>query len=270
MNRSMISASVTMGQLQHKLDTISHNIANVNTTGYKERDASFNELLNTAYQNQPYANQEEGRLTPNGIRQGYGAKVGKTDLNLAIGSILNTSRELDVAIKQENQYFQVENEDGLFYTRDGAFYLSPSPTNPNAMMLVNKNGDRVVGANGTINVPKGADEISIKENGDVVVMTPQGANTVGTLALVQMIRPQLLNAEGQNRFSLPNLDDLGVDEADVLQQAAPSLQSHALEMSNVNMQKAMVDMMTMQKAYQFNSRAISMADQMMGLVNNIR
>ncbi len=105
MNNAMIAASVTMGQLQRQLDTVSHNIANQNTSGYKSRGVQFSDLLYQQVNNQSKAAMEAGRLTPAGLRRGAGAKVSQTQLNLEQGPLQQTERELDFAITAENHFF---------------------------------------------------------------------------------------------------------------------------------------------------------------------
>src|SRR5699024_8576481 len=95
----------------------------------------------------------------------------------------------------------------------------------------------------------------------------------GTLEIVEAIRPRLLEATGQNYFRLADLEELGYDAADIIQIPAEQgnlLKSGALEQSNVDMAKEMTDMLTAQRSYQFNARTISMGDQMMELVNQLR
>ena len=82
----MITATNTLGQLQKNLDVISSNMANVGTTGYKRKTATFTDLLVQQFNNQPSAENEIGRLTPNGIRQGNGAKLGQ------IQAVIDTRR----------------------------------------------------------------------------------------------------------------------------------------------------------------------------------
>ena len=108
MNTSMITASVTMGQLQQKLDTISNNIANSNTTGYKRRESTFSDLLVQQVNNGPNARDEIGRLTPYGLRVGSGARVAQTSLVLMQGPLQTTDRELDFALTEKDQFFRIE------------------------------------------------------------------------------------------------------------------------------------------------------------------
>ena len=279
MNTSMIAASVTMGQLQKKLDTISHNLANVNTQGFKRREASFSDLLFQQVNNQTMPVHEVGRLTPNGIRVGAGAKVAQTALRIEQGSIQQTERSLDVAIDGRGHFFQVLTEEGgqlvTRYTRDGAFYLSQNQNNPDVLNLVTSNGSFVVGTNGPITIPANYSEIQIGKNGTISVTMQNGAvQQLGALELVNVARPQMLEQVGDNQFALrDNVVDLGYVPADivlVLPQQNVSVQQGALEMSNVDMSREMSEMLLAQRSYQFNSRSITMADQMMGLVNGIR
>ncbi len=272
-------SSVTMGQLQKKLDTISHNLANVNTQGYKRREATFSDLLFQQVNNQSSDRYEEGRLTPNGIRVGSGAKIGQTALRIEQGSLQSTDRPLDVAITQKGHFFQIGvNVDGALetrYTRDGAFYFSPVPGNEALLNLVTQDGDYVLGQGGPITIPANHSEIQISNRGTITARFEDGTTEqVGQLELVNVERPQMLVQMGQNNFGLPgNLAELGYVAADILgviPNGQVSVEQNMLEMSNVNLQKEMNDLMLAQRSYQFNSRSISMADQMMGLVNGIR
>src|SRR5690625_3361915 len=123
----MIQAAVTMNQLQNKLDVISNNLANSKTTGYKSRQANFASLLFQQMDNMTDPANAEGRLTPDGIRIGAGAKLGSVSSNLSTGAISETDRVLDTALLADNHLFQIQvTENGATetqYTRDGAFYL---------------------------------------------------------------------------------------------------------------------------------------------------
>jgi flagellar basal-body rod protein FlgG len=275
MNRSMISASVTMGQLQKQLDTISNNLSNVDTNGFKRRDVRFSDLLTQQMNNQPNERLEEGRRTPNGIRQGNGARAVETPLRLEQGSIEETERELDLALKNPYQFFQIEafDNDGnpvRRYSRDGAFYLSPAGNGE--LSLVTKNGDHVLGANGPISIPEDATNVAINDSGEITVTYADDTTQyVDQLEIANIIRPQLLLNQGDNLYALPDLQQLNIAEGDVVQIAEqPGVQQFALETSNVDVSAAMTDMLTAQRSYQFNAKSISIADQMMGLVNGLR
>lgn len=275
MSRAMIQAAVTMNQLQQKLDVIGNNMANNQTTGYKSRQANFSSLLFQQMDNLSHPENAAGRQTPDGIRVGSGAKLGSINANLQLGSLRETGRSLDTALLETNHFFQVEaTENGVTetrYTRDGAFYLAPVNNNQQ-VMLVDQNGNSVLGVNGPIRIASGFDDISIQPDGQILVKRGDQTENVGALAIVEALRPDLLEAAGENAFRLPNIANTEVAFADVIQPATGNqvLQSGKLEMSNVNMSKEMSDLIMTQRAYQFNARTISMSDQMSGLINQMR
>lgn len=273
MNTSMINASVTMGQLQHKLDTTADNMANSNTTGFKSRDVQFSDLLFQQINNKLDGRNEKGRLTPTGIRSGSGARVGTTGLNLEMGALKTTDRQLDLALVRPELFFQVQGpvtdgEDSIEYTRDGVFYLKPGSAK-GQLDLVTSDGNAVIGQNGPIRIPENYKEISIGQNGNLSVTLDNGRIiNSGRLALVEAVHPQQFIAAGHN-FRIP----AGVNTNQVVRAANPgntALKQGALEMSNVNVGNEMTEIVNMQRSYQFNARTITMADQMMGLVNGIR
>ncbi|RAK20411.1 flagellar basal-body rod protein FlgG [Anoxybacillus vitaminiphilus] len=277
MLRSMITAANTMNQLQQQLDVISHNIANINTNGYKRRQTSFGELLVQEFNNLPQ--DEQNRLTPEGVRQGVGAKLAATSLVLKQGAIVDTGRLLDVALTKEGQFFRVlmQNENGteeIGYTRDGAFYLSPSAENPNLLMLVTSEGAPVLdGNNEPILINDNFKDIQISQTGTMTVIAENGgiAQTVD-LGVTTILRPQLLESLGENIYRLPDF----VNEADVAVNMTGNLrgqigiQQSALEQSNVDLAMEMTDLLITQRSYQMNAKSISLSDQMMGLINGIR
>ncbi|WP_396266096.1 flagellar hook-basal body protein [Halobacillus salinarum] len=268
MNRSMIQASVTMGQLQNKLDLIGNNLANTNTTGYKSRQANFASLLVQQMDNLDDEKAETGRLTPDGIRVGTGAKLAHTNLDLSHGSLKQTGRELDVALMRDNDLFQLEVDGQTQYTRAGNFYLNPAENGQ--MELTNADGFRVLGADGEPIVFDGdMDGITIREDGAVLVTRGRQQTVEGRLGIVQAIRPRMLEADGANRFRLPE----GTPAAGILEavnQNDTQIKSRTLEDSNVDISQQMTDLLMAQRAYQFNARSISTSDQMMGLVNQLR
>ncbi|WP_078556077.1 flagellar hook-basal body protein [Bacillus alkalicellulosilyticus] len=277
MNLSMIAASNTMGQLQRKMDTISNNIANVNTVGYKRRESTFSDLLFQQVNNQIDPSKEVGRLTPHGIRVGSGAKIAQTAIRLEPGPVQQTERQLDLALTSKGSLFQIQVDvDGtpeVRYTRDGAFYLSPSATNPNLLNLVTANGDYVLGTAGPIMIPANFKNIMVNESGQVSVSMNNGAQVqAGQLAVVRAERPQMLEQVGENMFALPaNLAQLGLNQEDIIGPGGQfSIMQGSLEMSNVDLGREMSELVMTQRSFEFNARSITMADQMSGLINSIR
>lgn len=273
MLRSMITAANTMNQLQQQLDVISHNIANVNTTGFKKRDAVFGELLAQQFTNLPKTD-EAPRLTPAGVRLGVGAKVASTYMQVKQGSIVKTDRPLDLALTKEGQFFRILVDGAMQYTRDGAFYLSPSVNNPNELMLVTADGYAVVDENNEpITVPDGFKDIQVTQNGTMQFIAPNG-NIMKTvnIGVSYVTRPQLMQSLGDNRFAFPadvNHEDVTVNLAGNNRNDI-SMQQYALEQSNVELATEMSELMITQRSYQLNARAITLSDQMMGIINGIR
>lgn len=273
--RMMGQAHAAMTALQQKLDTVGHNLANSNTHGYKARHVEFQSLLKQHIDNLTDPANAVGRETPLGIRLGTGAKVGSTNNNLGIGSMQRTDRPLDTMLLHENHYYQIYvNNDGfdeIRYTRSGNFYVTPLE-NGN-VQLVTSEGYPVQGRNGPIEFNDGFDSIDIDKRGEVLVT--YGTNTVnaGQLDVVEITRPRILQAAGENAFRLPDLAELGYNFNEIVRAPADDsniIENNVLEMSNVQIQDEMVEMINAQRAYQLNARSISTADQMQGLVNQLR
>ncbi|RIW36108.1 flagellar hook-basal body protein [Bacillus salacetis] len=278
MNRTMISATNTLNQLQKQMDTIGHNLANSDTNGYKRRESMFSELLFQQVNNQKADRDINGRMTPAGIRQGVGAKLSQSEINLAQGSLKSTGRNLDFALTARNQFFKVlvQGEDGakVRFTRDGAFYANPAGNGE--MMLVNGQGHAILDENDDFitftEAEMNSQDIRLGENGQLTI-----AGVPFNLGIVTIEKPQFMEQAGQNLLGLPDdLQGLGVTEDEILTNMNGALRNNiglaqsTLEGSNVDIGKEMTDMLNVQRAYQFQSRSISMADQMMGLVNGIR
>ncbi len=280
MNRTMITATNTLGQLQKQMDMIGHNLSNAETNGYKRREASFSEMMVQNVRNQERTNDEIGRLTPLGIRSGVGAKLGQAQLILSQGSLRSTGRSLDFALTNERQYFKVLAQDGdtnaVRYTRDGAFFVSPMGNGES--MLVNAAGQPVLDENDNyITFSEDASQFDLGDNGVLTISGPNGQQEQVNLGIVSIEKPQFLSQYGSNLVGLPeNMDTLDVDMDEVLtnvtggERAGISMVQNSLEASNVDIGKEMTDMLNVQRSYQFQARSISLADQMMGLVNGIR
>ncbi|SDM54171.1 flagellar hook-basal body protein [Sediminibacillus halophilus] len=275
MSRIGIQAAVTMGQLQNKLDLIGNNLANTNTNGYKSRQANFSSLLFQQIDNLSDPANAEGRLTPDGLRVGSGARLGHTNADLSAGSLQETGRALDVALLDDDQLFQVQvTENGVSetrFTRAGSFYLNPLENGQ--IMLTNQDGNPIIGENGPLTFADGFEDIHITGNGIIEVTRNGQTAPEGRLAVVEAVRPRVLEPTGDNSFRLPDLDALNYQEGEIIQQVGENdlrVKTSSLESSNVDISKQMTDMLLTQRSYQFNARSISMSDQMAGLVNQLR
>lgn len=271
----MLTASSTMRELQKKVDIIANNISNVNTIGYKKQEANFSDTLVYSIRNQIGNSADIGRMTPNGIRIGTGAKLNQTNLRTEQGSIQQTNRELDFMITGENGFFRVASEGKTYYTRDGSFQLQPV-LNSNRVNLVTSSGESVLDRN---NVPISFDgdyeKISVNAQGNLEVSfkDPAKQPVQFQLSIAEIHNPNLLEKVGGNKYQLQG------EEVDLIangtltvdpQNSSFSIKQGALEMSNVNITDEMTELITTQRLLQSQSRAISYADDMLGLVNSMR
>jgi flagellar basal-body rod protein FlgG len=291
MNIPMVTASTTLIQLQKKVDMISNNIANMNTTGYKRREATFQDVLTQTVKNQPHASKEMARETPYGLRVGHGAMLGQTTMSYAQGSVQHTGRPLDLMIEGESGWFRtlrewVDDEGNArtetFYTRSGAFHVQPNPEDDDEVRLVTSQGLPVLDADNAPIVFEGNfNNIEISSEGTIRVHYVDDTNNPVEfqLGLAQIHRPDLLEAMGENQFRLPaeliaELETpavtlVALNELEAAERPF-NVRQGALESSNVNVTQEMTELMATQKLMQFQSRSISIADDMMGLANSIR
>lgn len=262
MNRTMINAVNTLSQLQKKMDVTSSNVANLTTTGYKSSNASFADLIHQQTVNMYRENEDVGRDTPYGIRLGAGAMMAQVQMVSTQGNIQQTGRTLDFGLTKPNQFFKVliQDEEGngrVHYTRDGAF--SVTPAGGGNLMLVTSEGNPVLDEN------------------DAPIVLPEEEmeqQAGGLLGLVEVDKPQFLERASANLFVLP--ENPATAEGQILrnlnaaERQEAGIQAGALEMSNVDFAKEMSDLTATQRSYQFQSKAISIADQMLGLINGVR
>jgi flagellar basal-body rod protein FlgG len=287
MNASYINAAVSMHALQQKLDLIANNVANIDTTGFKKKDATFEDIL-TNIKDQPRGFQQQGRLSPLGFNQGWGAKLTMAQLNLSQGALMSTGTETDVAL-EGGALFEISvrhlDENGqpvleTGYTRDGSFQLAVQPQDPDFRYLTTKDGHMVMGTDDQpIRIPKEM-KMVIDELGNVrAYPAGQSAGTsvpIGTLKLNRVIRPQYLEQIGENVYRLlPGVNNANGEVLQLLNQGSAleekvAVRQGFLEKSNVNMGDEMTDLMTTQRAFQLSSRALQSAEQMMGMANNLR
>ncbi|AEH51723.1 flagellar basal-body rod protein FlgG [Pseudothermotoga thermarum] len=257
---SLYSAATGMWAQQYKLDIVSNNLANVDTTGYKKVRAEFQDLIYQYYKNAGAPTAVDSTI-PTGIYTGHGTRLSATTRIFTIGNIEHTGNALDLAIMGDG-FFQIQLQDGrIAYTRDGAFKIDSE--------------GRIVTANGlalvpNIVVPQDAVAINISPDGIFSVEMQDGTiQNLGTITLVRFVNPAGLKAIGDNLFvettasgapieGVPNQDGFG------------AIQQGYLEKSNVDVVKEMVDMIIAQRAYELNARTIQTADNMLGTVSTLK
>jgi flagellar basal-body rod protein FlgG len=283
LNTSLYISSGALQAYQQKIDTTANNIANVNTTGFKRKDQSFSEILASQLNNQGRTDQEVGRLTPNGLRVGYGTRTGLAQLVMEQGQVTQTGNPFDLMI-QGKGFFQVGYPsqtagapDEVKYTRDGNFHLSPSPNKQGSYHLVNANGGYLLDQSGQPIELDNQYEVSIQSNGQIHLKNKDGKGTpfVSTqqVAIVDIPNPHILKNAGGNEYAIDTTvlpeGSSAADYVDMMNSDEVQMLSGYLEGSNVDLTKEMTDLMTSQRSFQMNSRAVSYADQMIGIANGI-
>ena len=261
MIRSLWIAKTGLEAQQTNLDVISNNLANVNTAGFKRSRPVFEDLMYQTLR-QPGAQVGGANQLPTGLQLGTGVRTAATERIHSQGGLNNTGHSLDVAI-QGNGYFQVEMPDGSFaYTRNGQLQLDDEG------QLVTAGGYPV---QPPINIPDNALHIEISRDGTVSVTQPGAAGMsieVGQLQLSTFINTSGLQSMGENLYvetdsSGPaNFLQPGMDGAGLI------LQEYT-ETSNVNVAEELVNMITAQRAYEMNSKAVQTSDQMLGRLTQI-
>jgi flagellar basal-body rod protein FlgG, Gram-negative bacteria len=192
MEASLWVAKTGLDAQQTRMTTISNNLANVSTTGFKRDRAMFEDLL---YQNirQPGGTTGGDNVAPTGLMLGTGVRIVSTEKTHSQGSMVQTDGALDLALMGEGM-FQVLQPDGtLAYTRDGSFKLSVD------RQLVTANGEPLQPA---ITIPEDAESISIGPDGTVTVQPYGNAEEteVGTIQVARFLNYSGLEPMGRNLF----------------------------------------------------------------------
>jgi flagellar basal-body rod protein FlgG len=243
------------------LDVISNNLANVNTSGFKKSRAEFQDLLYETIQPAGTPSSQDTNV-PTGIQLGHGTRPSTVLKIFSQGSMENTQNELDLAIEGDG-FFQITLPNGeMAYTRDGAFKLDSDGR------IVNSDGFAM---EPEISIPSDALSISVGLDGTVSVLQA-GESTpseIGTIELARFVNPAGLISMGKNLFitSEASGDEMTGTAGE---NGLGTLAQGFLEMSNVSVVDEMVNMITAQRAYESNSKAIQAADDMLQLANNVK
>lgn len=250
MIRGLYTAATGMNVQSKKMDIISNDLANVNTTGYKKDQvvvSSFPDLLTTRIQDRANGVNNEGTIG----KMTLGARVDDVVTQFVQGSLVKTEGMVDVALHGKG-FFTVASPNGPMYTRDGSFSITSSGE------LVTKEGYAVMGQNGAITL--GADfldnggEIVIKENGEIL----RDGELVDQLDIANFADERSLTKTGDNLYTgggarIP---------------FEGSMSQGYIEASNVNPVTAMVDMITVSRAYEANQKMIQVHDSLLGKAVN--
>jgi flagellar basal-body rod protein FlgG len=260
MLRAFFSSATGMRAQELLIDNTANNLANVNTTGFKRSQLDFADLL-YATQRPPGTEVAAGQQSPTGLQIGSGVRPVGTTKVFSPGVLEETGNVTDVAIEGDG-FFKIQLPNGgERYTRDGAFRLDAS------RKLVT--GDGYV-LEGNITLPEGValGTLTIAADGTVSAVQAGISVPVGTIQLYRFPNPAGLSSEGGNLYAAtsasgnaisgtPGVDGLG------------SLRQSFLEKSNVEVVTELISLITAQRAYEINSRAVRAGDEMLSNTSQI-
>jgi flagellar basal-body rod protein FlgG len=259
--RALSIAATGMLAQQTNVEVVANNLANMNTTGYKQQEAAFADLL---YQNviQPgVQSSDAGTIVPNGIQLGAGVRTVSVYRILNQGDLKSTGNSYDMMVNGQG-YFRIQMPDGTdAYTRAGNFTKSPEG------QLVTQDGYVVQPG---VTIPPTATDVAVSNSGLVQVTMPNqvAPQTVGQIELTRFPNEGGLKAIGDNLF-------LETQSSGSPQAGTPgstgygTIQQKYLETSNVDAVEEITSMITAQRAYEMNSKVISASDSMLSMTANM-
>ena len=230
---SFYTAATGTIQLQKGVDVTANNIANVSTTGYKASASTFSDLI--------YTNMNAAQGTNTDLKSGHGTKLQKTDTLFTQGGFQHTDRPFDYALTQPNDFFAVETNGVVKYTRNGNFHISQQ----DKRYLVSADGGYVLDAKGQ----------------RISVANEQDNPAIGMFSFDNC---DGLLREGDTSFTATASSGAAKAVTD------PELKKGWLEDSAVNVADEMVSVIELQRAFQFNSKIVQVSDEIMQTVNGLR
>jgi flagellar basal-body rod protein FlgG len=259
--RALHTAATGMMAQELNVQVISNNIANMRTTGYKRQRAEFQDLLYEHVNRVGTQTSSQGNILPAGIELGSGVKTVGTPRLMTQGSLTQTGKDYDVAIRGEG-FFKILMPDGRSaYSRDGSFELDAQGRLVTAAGNVLQPG---------ITIPQNATSVAINAQGQVSATVP-GSTTpsvVGQIELALFINKAGLQGIGDNLY-------LETPASGTPQNGTPAsdgfgnLQQGNLEQANVEAVSEISDLIAAQRAYEMNAKVITAADQMLSATSNL-
>lgn len=261
--RALYSAASGMKSQQLYIDTISNNLANVNTVGYKLQRIEFKDLL---YEKLRPSDFSDGVGRPVNLEVGHGVTPSAIVRNFGQGSFEQTNNNLDVAISGEGFFVVRDENDRQFYTKNGAFKLSVEGENTR---LVNADGKFLQGDGGDIDLGANVKDVVFNKNG-LITVTRGDSETpeeIDTLRIVRFPNSAGLESIGDNLYKANAASGEAVENTDGTN---GEVTQGFLETSNVQVVDEMIKLITAQRAYEINSKTIQTADSMLEMANNLR
>ncbi len=261
MIRALHTSATGMTAQESNVNTISNNIANVNTTGFKKQRTEFDDLLYETIQEA--GAKSSGTTEYNvGVQVGSGAKVSATRRIHSQGAPQMTNNPYDLMVNGEGFMGIISPNGELKYTRDGSFNVDAQGN------LVTRAGHKVFPG---IVVPPNIMRINIAENGTVEAFTRESVEPInlGQVPVFTFVNPTGLRSEGGNILAATTGSGQAIQNVSG-ENGSGVLMQGAIEASNVSVMNEMTDLIKAQRAYEMNSKVMGVADQMLQTVNNIR
>ena len=270
MIRSLWTGATGMKAMQFYMDSISHDLSNVNTNGYKKKIVNFQDLLYQTSRASGLQGGTDGAVNlPVGVQVGLGVRVDGTTPVMTVGSVVETGNWFDMMIEEPQanmirNFFQIDMGNGnLAYTRDGNFRVDDQGR------LMTTDGYLLSPQPGA--VANNAVAVQISPEGIIYQQLPgeQEFQEVGQVQLFTFMNPAGLEPLGNNRWQES-------ESSGAAQQGNPgadqfgTIRSGFIEQSNVDAISEMVNMISAQRAYEFNSKSITTSDEMLQTVNGLK
>ncbi|QHM90204.2 MULTISPECIES: flagellar basal-body rod protein FlgG [Acetobacter] len=260
--RSLDIAATGMQAQTNNVETISHNIANMTTTGFKRRRTEFQDLMYQNIRRVGTMSSDTGYRVPAGAQIGLGVRTAAIYRINEQGTLEQTNNDLDLAIEGRG-YFRILLPSGEYaYTRDGSFSLSQDGT------IVTADGYPLTP---NISLPNNAENITIDQTGQVqyTVSGETTSQVAGQIQITTFQNENGLAAMGQNLFTETTSSGdpiVGTPEST----GFGTIRQGFLEESAVNAVTEITDLITAQRAYEMNSKAITASDEMLETLTNLK
>jgi flagellar basal-body rod protein FlgG len=261
MLKALHTAAAGMSSQETNVNTISNNIANVNTTGFKRGRTEIDDLGYETIQ-EPGARSSANTQYNVGVQIGSGARVSSIRKEFTVGSPQITNNPFDLMINGEGFFGIIMPNGELKYTRDGSFNVDAQG------VMVNKQGYKVYPG---FNFPPNTANVSIADNGkiDAYIKGQTEPTSVGQIPIFTFVNPVGLKSSGGNLYQI-SLSSGAPIQGIAGESNAGGVMQGTLESSNVSPMTEMTDLIRAQRAYEMNSKVMGVADQMMQTINNIR
>ncbi|AXX93154.1 flagellar basal body rod protein FlgG [Malaciobacter molluscorum LMG 25693] len=260
MIRGLYTAATGMDAQQNQIGVTSNNISNVNTIGFKKDRAEFQDLM---YEQLNYTAGQTSQTTrnPTGIDVGMGVKISGVQKSFLQGDLKETGNTFDIAIEGKG-FFRITMPDGeIAYTRNGAFKLDDEGA------IVNSSGYRL---DPEIVIPENVKEVTIAKDGTVTATDENDATVdLGRITTTSFVNSAGLSPLGDSLYKETDASGAPI-EGNPSENTFGSLRQGIIELSNVKLVNEMVDLITAQRAYEANSKAITTTDQMLDTVNSLK